>query len=89
MSIPYKVRSGMSRILSHPALVWIDTLQATPNPSSVLSSLALQLLLGSSNKMLVIRFAMVRLEKHAGMTHLESVVICMLHSGTVQCDSWS
>ncbi|KAG1799979.1 hypothetical protein EV424DRAFT_439541 [Suillus variegatus] len=56
----------------NPYRVW----PATPNPSSVLSNLALQLPLGSLNKMLTTKLTMVRPEKRAGMT-LRIVVICM------------
>ncbi|KAG1879761.1 cytochrome P450 [Suillus subluteus] len=44
----------LKRVLAKPdhvSLVWIDTLQATPNPSSVPLSLALRLPLGLLNKM--------------------------------------
>jgi hypothetical protein len=78
----------MSHILSRPAVVWVDTLQATPSPSGVLSSLALQLPLGSLNKKLTTELAMVKPEKHAGMTHLACVVVCMLHLGIMQYDCW-
>jgi hypothetical protein len=84
-TIPGSVR--YVAFLSRPALVWIDTLPATPRPSSVLSSLALQLPLSSLNKILTTK--MVKPEKHAGMVHLACPVICMLRSGVVQYDSRS